>query len=239
MLKIDLHLHTVKSSDSNVTIQDYVDMAKKRGVKVIGITDHGPRDDIFGVDAQDYLNYLGSIPRVIDGVRILKSVEANVLTKGLDIDDEFIKNLDYVLAGIHPQVAEYDLSDVGKNTEALIYAIESDKVNILSHPYINFGPVDIEAVAKAACDNNVLLEIDVKYLAPDRFKDVFLDRLKQMIQVAKLNGKKVIVNSDSHDVKSLGDDSILEKYKEQIGLTDDLIINNYPEELEKILGVEF
>lgn len=58
---------------------------------------------------------------------------------------------------------------------------------------------------------------------------------KKMVSIAKKNKKMMIVNSDAHFLNEIAEDKILKKYMEIFGLTDDMIINNYPKELDKIL----
>ena len=42
MMKVDLHIHTVASGHAHNTILEYLTMAKKLEMSVIGISDHGP-----------------------------------------------------------------------------------------------------------------------------------------------------------------------------------------------------
>jgi len=49
-----------------------------------------------------------------------------------------------------------------------------------------------------------------------------------MVQTAKDYNKKVILNSDAHTIWELADDRPIKKVKKEIGLTDKMIINNYP-----------
>jgi histidinol phosphatase-like PHP family hydrolase len=65
-----------------------------------------------------------------------------------------------------------------------------------------------------------------------------LERMKKMIEMVKKAGKKVVVNSDAHFVHEIGDDSNLKKRAKELGLTEEMIINNYPKELEKFLGLK-
>ena len=45
------------------------------------------------------------------------------------------------------------------------------------------------------------------------------------------------VNTDAHNIWELADDRPLKKIKKKIGLTDKMIINNYPKELLKQLNI--
>jgi putative hydrolase len=241
MLKIDLHLHTIMSGDSHNTIFEYINRAKELKMKVIGISDHGPDLENSKVHRY-YLGNLERIPKKIYGIRILNGVDANIINIKGDIDllDKTIKKLDYVIANVH-KGAGFDINNSKNNTKALVNAIRSKKMNIISHPFHTYEvPTDIKIIFEEACKNNILLEVDLAYLKKRFIQKNTIPNLKCMIDIVKKYKKKVIVNSDSHNIWELGDDSVLTKeLKKKIGLTDDLIINNYPKELEKFLGVKF
>lgn len=241
MLKIDLHLHTIISGDSHNTIFEYINQAKKLKMKVIGFSEHGP-SLFMSQNNRIYLGNLRRIPERIYSVRILRGVEANIInTKGeLDIPDKTLDKLDYVIANIHRGSA-YKANSIRNNTNALVNAIKSGKITIISHPFVTKGyPIDLKVVCEEACKNEVLLEVDIAYIIKRKITSETIPNLKMMIDIVKKFGKKVIVNSDSHNIWELGDDSVLtENLKKEIGLTDKMIINNYPKELEKFLGVKF
>ena len=58
-----------------------------------------------------------------------------------------------------------------------------------------------------------------------------------MVELVREKKAKLIINSDAHFLHEIGDDSILIELWKDINITDDLIINNYPEELNKFLGL--
>lgn len=240
MLKIDLHLHTIASGHAYCTINEYINQAKKNGMKVIGFADHGPENDETIV-SEVYFKSQDRIPKVVNGVRVLKGIEANISNNGeIDISDQTSQRLDYVIAGLHKGAGFKDLG-VKQNTTALIKAIRSGKVDIVSHPFVmSFYQTDIEAVAEQACKNNVLLEVNIGYLTAKQIEKhpENLSSLKKMINITKRHKQKVIVNSDAHNIWELGDDAPLKKIKKQIGLTDNMIINNYPKELMKMLKIK-
>lgn len=238
-LKIDLHVHTIASGDSQNTVLEYINRAKELGMDVIGFSDHGPNLPRSNVNSS-YLGTSTRIPKFIDGVRVLKGVEANIVDSDefIDIEPRVINKLDYVMANLHLN-AGYDNQGKEKNTHVIINALKSGKIKILTHPFFT-GKFDIDMgkVCEVACQNNVLLEVDCDYLKERNLKDDTISNLKIMISIAKRYNKKIIVNSDAHNIWDLADDSSLDKYKQEIGLTDDMIINNYPDELAEFLGVE-
>ena len=73
---VDTHTHTVASTHAYSTLQEYVVMAKQKGIKLFATTDHGP--DM--ADAPHFWHFvnLRVIPRIVDGVGILRGIEANI-----------------------------------------------------------------------------------------------------------------------------------------------------------------
>ncbi|TAK94848.1 PHP domain-containing protein [Patescibacteria group bacterium] len=239
MLKIDLHIHTIASRHAFNTILEYVNQAKKLKMKVIGISDHGP-DNHTTLTDDIYFRCLDRIPKYIEGIRVLKGAEANIINVegDTDISERARKKLDYVLANLHTCLSYKDQGRV-KNTQAVLNTIKSGKVNIISHPQsFDIGDVDRTKIYEAACEYGVLLEINLSHLLPRGFKKETLDDYREIIDVARKHKHKVIVNSDAHSIWELADDQYLKKYKKEIGLTDNMIINNYPKELFKLLKID-
>ena len=241
MLNIDLHVHTIASGYALSTVNEIALHAKEKGMKVIGITDHGPSLNSINADFI-YFNVLPRLlPKKLYGIRLLSGVEANIVDENgaLDLKDEILKKLDVVMAALHLGNQYNNKND---HTKAVLNAMKNKYVKILTHPYFDIDfKIDIESIAKKACEKNILLEVNISEFSKDKFNEDkrYIENLKKMIRIVKENKKKVIVNSDAHSVWEIGDDLVLEKYKKEIGLTDDMIINNYPEELEEFLGVKF
>ncbi len=240
MLKIDLHIHTIASGHANCTLVEYINQAKKNKMKTIGITDHGPANSETVV-TEIYFTELMRIPKKVKGIRILKGIEANIIGDGqIDISSKAINQMDYVMAGMHKHAGFVDQGSE-KNTAAIINLIKSGNIDILTHPFVMNFNVDIEKIAHAACQNDVLLEVNAFYLTGIRGPEKHLENLtnlKKIIKIVKEHKKKVIVNSDAHNIWELGDDSCLKKIKKEIGLSEDMIINNYPKLLFQQLNIK-
>lgn len=238
MLKIDLHIHTIASGHAHNTILEYINQAKKLKMSVIGISDHGPGypDSIAN---ELYFKTMRRMPETVDSIRLLKGVEANIINKNgkLDISDDTISMLDYVLAAFHSQTLYGKGS--ADNTSTMIKAINSGKIDILSHPFdISFFNLNLKKIFQEACKKNVLLELDLSYLSKYKSETSMINNMKIMVDIVKLFGNKIIIGSDSHNIWELGDDENLKKIKRKIGLTDDMIINNCPKELFKLLKID-
>ena len=73
MYPVDLHMHTVASTHAYSTLHDYIAEAKRKGIKLFAITDHGP--DM--ADAPHYWHFVNMRiwPRLVLS-RILKILKA-------------------------------------------------------------------------------------------------------------------------------------------------------------------
>ena len=238
MLKIDLHIHTIASGHAHNTILEYINQAVDLKMKMIGFSDHGSKTTESMIN-ENYLSTMTRIPRSVKGIEILRGIEANIIDgKGsLDVSDKMISGkLDFVMAAIHPET--YRDAGTKKNTEAMINAIKSGKVNILSHPFYEYYSVDVKKIFEEACRHDILLEVNLNSIKKLKSDAKITANLKQMIQTAKKFNKKLIVGSDAHNIWDMADDSELKKIKKEIGLTDKMIINNYPKELMQQLRIK-
>lgn len=148
MYPVDLHAHTIASTHAYSTVSEYFQQAKKQGIKLFAITDHGP--DMDDAPHEWHFSNLPVIPRMIDGVGILYGIEANIKNiKGeTDCSEKMSKKLDIVLAGFHePVMGSLGIVD---NTKALIATITSGAVQMITHPGNPKYPIDFAEVAKVA-----------------------------------------------------------------------------------------
>lgn len=155
---VDVHAHTIASTHAYSTVHDYLAVAKEKGIKLFAITDHGP--DM--ADAPHFWHFVNMrvLPRIVDGIGVLRGIEANIKNENGDIDffGSYLNELDIVLAGFHEPV--FQPSTQTTHTQALVNCIESGNVDIISHPGNPAYPIDIKRVAEVAATHNVALEIN-------------------------------------------------------------------------------
>ena len=148
MYPVDLHMHTVASTHAYSTLHDYIAEAKRKGIKLFAITDHGP--DM--ADAPHYWHFVNMRiwPRLVDGVGILRGIESNIknIEGEIDCSGPMLTSLDLIIAGFHEPV--FPPQDRDTHTQAMIAAMASGKVHMISHPGNPKFPVDIPAIAEAA-----------------------------------------------------------------------------------------
>lgn len=132
MYPVDLHMHTVASTHAYSTLHDYIAEAKRKGIKLFAITDHGP--DM--ADAPHYWHFVNMRiwPRLVDGVGILRGIESNIknIEGEIDCSGPMLTSLDLIIAGFHEPV--FPPQDRDTHTQAMIAAMASGKVHMISHP---------------------------------------------------------------------------------------------------------
>lgn len=204
-IKGDLHCHSNWDGGEN-SIEQMAMAAKKMNYEYLGISDHTKFLRIEkGLDEKQLLAQHKEIQKLNSKLKIqnskfqiLHGCEANILNNGLlDIDNEVLSQLDYVIAGVHSQMK----MTKDEMTERIIRAMKNPNVNIISHPtgrLINRRDeyqIDFDKILRVAKEYQVALEINA---FPDR-----LDLNDRNIRKAVALGVKMIINTDSHHQNQL------------------------------------
>lgn len=218
-LYADWHTHTTYS-DGHASPEEVVAAAAGRGLAEVALTDHGPAGMFIGVrDAGVYLELKKEAARLSRKypVRVLVGAEANVtgLDGELDLPREILEELDIIIAGLHPQVwcrplwqtATWILpNQVGRaaprvraqmrraNTTALVRAIRRNPLTFVSHPGLMME-VDLDEVARACAETGCAMEINVGH----RYQ------LDGVVRAALRRGVPLVVNSDAHFPRTVGE----------------------------------
>jgi len=145
----------------------------------------------------------------------------------IDINDEALSKLDYVIAGVHSQMKMPE----AQMTARIIKAMKNPNVDIISHPTGRLlgkrdeYQIDFDKILAAAKEFKVALEING---SPWR-----MDLKDSNIRRAKEAGVKMVINTDSHqkDQLSFIKYGISQARRGWAGKKD--IINSQP--LEKLL----
>lgn len=224
LLEFDIHTHTIASGHgSTATITDMAKAAAAHNLKMLGITDHGPAT--LGGGRVSYFRSLALAQKKRLGIEMLYGAEVNILdNKGkLDLDDTILEKLDYAIASIHKPVKKP--GTIEENTAAYIAAMQNPNVRIIGHCDDVKYPVDYLAIVKAAMKYDVLLEINNSSLSPDgyrgdtRFNDLIILNLCRHFHYP------VVLASDSHGTRHVGDFSYALELVELAGMPESLIMN--------------
>ncbi len=221
---VDPHTHTVASSHAYSTIGEYVAEAKRKGVRLFANSDHGPA--LPGAPHPWYFANLVVLPRVLDGVGILRSIEANILDGDgrVDVPEEAADRLDLVLASLHEPV--WRPSTRAEHTRALVQAIQGGRVDIVGHPGNPNFVIDVEAVVRAAVAHRVALEINNSSFLLSRKGSG--PHCRAIAEAARDLGAVVVMGSDAHVATALGEFSEALALLEDIGFPAERILNSSP-----------
>jgi putative hydrolase len=220
MYPVDLHMHTLASTHAYSTIHDYIAQAVRKNLRLIAITDHGP--EMVDAPHEFHFSNMRILPRVVDGVGILRGVEANIKANGeTDCTPRMHAALDLIIAGFHKQV--FAPADIVTNTDAMVAVITSGKVHIISHPGNPEYPIDTPAVVEAAKACHVALEINNASFVNSR-KGSEPNCLKIVTAVAEAGGM-MSLGSDAHSAFSLGDFTACQNILDVTGFPQSHILN--------------
>jgi DNA polymerase (family 10) len=217
-LRGDLHAHTTWSADGKSTMEEMALAAKARGNSYLAITDHSHylRDERLEAQAKE----LAALAAQLKPFHLLHGIEVNIRANGaLDVPDETLAGLDWVVASIH---AAFSTSP----TERVLAAMENPHVDVIGHltgRKINKrGPMDIdlERVFAKAAETGTALEINSQ---PDR-----LDLRDADARLAGERGVRIVVSTDAHSVGALRYATLGIGQARRAWLTKDQIVNTRP-----------
>lgn len=238
-LTADYHTHTVFSHGKG-TILDNAMVAKEKGLKELGIADHGFNHPAFGISKR-------KVPEMLElcrqasadtGVNVLLGVESNIIgTDGtVDLKEKLYDQFDIFLAGIHKFILykfgsffslfarnffnslmkkeQVSASLIKTNTKTFINVIKKNPVDIITHlNYCCFA--DAVEVAKVAADYGTLIELNSKKA---HLTD---EELYKIVQT----GVNFVIDSDAHSPERVGEISLVESLLERVNVPKDRIKN--------------
>ncbi len=202
-LRGDVHMHT-HATDGHNSIREMAEAALAVGYQYIAITDHTKALAMTnGLDekrALEHIAHIREVDKEMEGrIRIFTGIEVDILADGeLDLDDEVLAQMDVVIASVH---SRFDQSRE-ETTARVLRAIENPNVRILGHPtgrqILRREPIalDMGALLRRAAELGVAVEHNA---APER-----LDLSDRDLRLAKELSCKIVINTDAHDVRTLG-----------------------------------
>lgn len=233
-LEADLHVHTVASGHAFSTVEEIVKAARLKGLKGIGLTDHGPALP-GGAHPYHFWNQR-VFPREMEGVRIFRGAEANIVNlKGeIDLDEEILESLDLVLVAFH-LFCGYEGKSKSENTKALIKAMENPFVDGVVHPGNPIFPIEAEEVVKVAKEKDIFLELNnSSFLENTSRKGSYQNDLR-IAKLALENDLEIIISSDAHLASAVGEFGEAIKVARQAGFIEEKILNSSLEKVHNFL----
>ncbi len=225
MLSVDLHTHSIASGHG--TTDRVTDMAKEafsRGLSLLGLGEHAPGPP--GGACRSYFTGLKLLPRSYKTLSLRYGAEVNILDKDgrLDLPDEVLKGLDYVIASIHPG------TKVPGNKESVLLAytkaMKNPFVTFIGHPDDSRFPVDYNAFVSGCLKYGCIPELNEVSVSPSSYRQNSLNCARELLKHCMLYSCPVLVSSDSHGAKGVGAAPNAEKLLKELSFPEKLIINN-------------
>ena len=209
-IKGDLHCHSNWDGGKN-SIEEMCQKAMELGYEYLGISDHTKFLRIEnGLNEKQLLKQHEAIKKInkkfeklkrsaSHPFKVLHGCEANILNDGsIDIKDEVLEKLDYVIAGVHSSLK----MPKQEMTQRLVKAMRNPNVDIIAHPTGRLigrrdeYQMDFDKILEVAKKTGTILEINS---SPHR-----LDLNGFNVRRVKMRGIKMLINTDSHHKEQLG-----------------------------------
>ncbi|HSV30710.1 MAG TPA: phosphatase [Atribacteraceae bacterium] len=224
----DLHVHTVASGHAYSTVLEIVHTARRKGLSVVGVADHGP--SMPGGPSLVYFEACGHFPRQVAGVTLYFGAEVDILDeKGtLDLPDWVLKKMDYTIVSFHPHVRPP--GDRETNTQSLLKVLMNPLVNIIAHAGNPKYPFDYERVIDRAVEAGKVFEINNSSFSVSRKGS--WENCRLIAQEVMKRGGSVLVSSDAHFCEEIGEYHDALALLEDIGFPEERILNMREESLK-------
>lgn len=229
---VDLHTHTVASGHAYSTVSENAEAASRKGLKLLGMTDHGP--SMPGAPHLYHFGNLSILPKELYGVRLLPGVEANITSHEgeLDIPLRYLARMKLVLVGLH--VICYPGGTSEQNTQAYIRAMQNPYTDMMVHPGRPDFELDLERIAHASAQFNIPVEINNSSLAPE--KGGAWDNCLRFAQYMEHYKGSVILGSDAHFWDRVGVFTHALEVVNEAGIPEQQILNTSPERVLEYLA---
>lgn len=216
-------------------MEDNIKAGVQAGLKIIGITDHGPYHnrwarctyDKFLLTKQEVDNLKEDYP-----IDVLVGIEANLISLRGDIDitREQEKMFDIIILGTHRTPRGATFKDFFtwklrnffpttkrrrfKVTQAYLNAMRGHNIKILAH--LNYVvKVDVQPIAELAAKKNIWIELNGKRV---RFT-------QREIDIILAAGANFVINSDAHSPEKVGRPDAVWKFLKKHNIPPNRIVN--------------
>lgn len=219
-IKTEVHTHTNASFHAYSTIGEMIAMSEKKGIELLAITDHGPSQP----DSPSgwYFANFSALPRKVGTVYVVRGVEVNFLDYDgtVDMNQDMLKGLDWVIAGIHsPYLAPGSIDDI---TQMYIKAFENPLIDCISHSGSPQFEYDIEAVLETAKKLNKVIEINNHTMYARKSS---IENCKKIARKCAEMGVNVVLSTDAHSAYEIGDTEACWVLAMEAGISEEQIIN--------------
>ncbi len=239
ILTSDYHTHTVYSHGKGTILENAL-VAKEKGLKELGISDHGFAHSVFGINKRklDEMAVKCEQASSQTGVKVLLGIESNITsTNGkTDLGAKLYDKFDLYLAGLH-KIVLYNFgsifplaipnyinsilkkSNVSKrlidtNTKTFVNTIKNNPVDVITH--LNFCSfADAVEVCKVASDYGTYVELNSKKV---HLSD------EELLKILD-TGVNFVIGSDAHTPDRVGEISLITSTLERVKIPTERIHN--------------
>lgn len=234
-LLYDLHTHTIASGHAYSTLMENIKEAYKKGLKAYGFSDHA--DTMPGASNNLYFRNFEIIPRNYKDMKVFAGIEANITDYfgTIDVDKFVLKSVDYIIASYHALcIGKPDsVDDVMRGYFAVM---ENPLVKIIGHPDDDRFPTDYKELVKKAVQTSTILELNNSSLKPSSPRKNCKQNARLMLEECKKQGAKIIVNTDAHIFKDIGNFNYAKEVLEEMKFPPDLIVNSDMKSLDLVIN---
>lgn len=228
----DLHTHTLFSTHAYSSPEEMIRRAGEMGLYAIALTDHGYT--MPGSPGAWYFGNMMEIPHQLYGVTVLRGAEANVCDYNgtLDIPEDELKKLDWVVASIHDVCMTKEPPTVEACTRLWLSVAQNPYVRVIGHSGSPAYRYDYETVIPEFGRQGKLVEINAHSFA---VRADFIPNCRQIALTCKKYGVPVVVDSDAHFSAHIAEcDQALDMLR-AIDFPEELILNANEERLKAYL----
>ncbi len=227
LIELDTHFHTIASTHAYSTVKEIAQSASENGLKGFAITDHAPASP----DAPHIWHFrnLKVIPDYINGVRVIRGVEANItdLEGNIDMSEFDLEFVDWVIASFHAAVV--DNKSVDDFSQAYInVARNNPRIDVIGHPGSTGFGFQKEKVLKVFKEYDKLVEINESTIL---HKNDGIKRNLEILDICKKYEIPIVVNSDGHYCELVGQVTNAQKMIEESGFPKSLVLNSCAEKI--------
>ena len=231
---LDVHTHTLASGHAYSTIREMAQTASEKGLKLLGITEHGPK--MPGSCHRLYFQNLKVVDLQMFGVELLLGAELNILdSEGtVDLPDSVLQKLDVTIASLHiPCMKPGTLEE---NTRAYINAMKNPLINIIGHPDDRRYPVDYKELVLAAREYGTLLELNNASLTAGGARVNARPMDIELLELCREHQVPIVIGSDAHIHLAVGNHTQAESLLTELDFPEHLIVNQNEDYLKKYVN---
>lgn len=244
-IKVDTHVHSINSVHAYSTINEITEVAQKKDLEAVVITDHfGPHflsSSLFQMYAG--ITNIRNMPSTINKIEVLNGAEVDIIDKygnlaffdsyfpfeeHLSVLELLYKKTAFFIASFH-NLDGFKLTGL-ETTKMLVSVLGNPYVDVLGHcDRINTKFDEIEVIKEAKWRNKVI-EFNCHSFNQ---KDFSREKLRKLALLCAQEGVKISVGSDAHFATQVGDFGKMINFFQEIDFPEKLIINKTKEDFKK------